>query len=54
MKGGIQMLALEIIGVLGALYGFFMLAMLKGQRAEKRMRDKVKTERSHLAQQKLA
>jgi hypothetical protein len=48
------MLTLEIIGVLGALYGFFMLAMLRGQRAGKGTRDKVKTGKGHLAQQKLA
>jgi hypothetical protein len=48
------MLALEIIGVLGALYGFFMLAILRGQHARKRTHDKVKTEKGHLAQQKLA
>lgn len=48
------MLALEIIGVLGALYGFFMLAMLRGHRTGKSTHDKLKTGESHLAQQKSA
>lgn len=48
------MLALEIIGVLGALYGFFMVAMLRAQRTGKTRHDKVKTEKSYSAQQKLA
>ncbi len=44
------MLTLEIIGVLGALYGFFVLATLKAYRVG----EKVETEKSRLAPQEFA
>jgi len=44
------MLTLEIIGVLGALYGFFMLATLNAHR----LGEKVETEKSRLVQQEFA